>query len=517
MSVQVMTATEPVHVRSLTSDLYNLFVTPNQSSPVSTPSSMPRPASTGCTAAGVTPTVFVFSNLEGDMARFTKALNSAQTMIDVANKLGNDVHVVFVACAATTGIQNFEVAEELLKMKRSGDALRGIKAGNVHLVVGPEEMMMLPIAKGTMLDYLKETKVIHVVHPPDSTQSMWVKATPFGKDIVGKLPGIAVLEANGPRAAWIEPPVEIGQDEWVQEVNRRWQSATYDPAKLEAEDADHFHFWTALAQTEFSAHHDSSSPLEGLDATLGAFACGPAPFAVIQRTFTAESGGKLRTDKTWLCGGASNLGVHWAVKTWCSGFAGAARKRDYHVLDRTVDIGELQYIVNVTLSSLMRHSERDDLLRSKPLPFSDLSAMTGILGPVWEGKRVSSWTTHEGRKVVVLLPEQYVRFVLQDLYSDVLDMQSAGHEAVGGILFLDDESEIPLRAPDLTAPEQRDFATSIGPRLFRIAKPGSREVRTISTSADPLAGMRVVWTFAAGRDTPTLAPEHRSQPVSCSV
>ena len=81
-----------------------------------------------------------------------------------------------------------------------------------------------------------------------------------------------------------------------------------------------------------------------------------------------------------------------------------------------------------------------------------------------------------------------------------------GHEAVGGTMFLDDEAEIPLRAPDLTAPEQRDFATSMGPRLFRVGQKGNREVRTLSTSADPLTGLRVVWTFAAGRDAPTLAP-----------
>jgi hypothetical protein len=176
------------------------------------------------------------------------------------------------------------------------------------------------------------------------------------------------------------------------------------------------------------------------------------------------------------------------------------------VLDRTADIGELQYIVNVTLSSLMRHSERDDLLKTDATPFADLSGMLGVLGPVWQGKRITSWSTPEGRKVIVMLPEQYVRFVLQDFYSDVLDVQGGGHEAVGGTLFLDDESEIALRAPDLTAPEQRDFAASMGPRLFRVGQRGGREVRTLSTSADPLTGMRVVWTFAAGRDAPTLAP-----------
>ena len=453
---------------------------------------------------GVTPTVFVFSNLMGDLQRFQQALTSAQTMIDTANKLGNDVHLVFIACAAKMGTEEFEVAAELLKLKRAGNAARGIKAGNVHFVVGPGEMMLLPMAKGVLLDYLQESKVIHVVHPPDSSHSMWVKATPFGEDIVGKLPGIGVSEATGPRAAWIDPPVDMEQRDWADEVNRRWSTATADPAKLRAEAPDSFRFWEAFAVTD-SLQQDASAPLAGLDATLGAFACGQAPFGVIERTFSTEPEGKLRTAKTWLCGG-SELGVYWGVKTWCSGFEKAARRRDYHLLDRTADIGELQYIVNVTLSSLMRHSERDDLLKTDATPFADLSGMLGILGPVWEGKRVTSWSTPEGRKVVVMLPEQYVRFVLQDFYSDVLDVQSGGHEAVGGTLFLDDEAEIPLRAPDLTAPEQRDFATSMGPRLFRVGQRGGREVRTLSTSADPLTGMRVVWTFAAGRDAPTLAP-----------
>ena len=511
MSVEVVSAKDSVQVRSLTSDLYSLFLTPSQPSSVATPSATPRPAATGCSATGVTPTVFVFSNLQGDIERFNQALTSAQTMIDTANKLGNDVHLVFVACAATMASEDFEVASELVKLKRVGSASRGVKAGNVHLVVGPSEMMRMPVAKGVLLDYLQESKVIHVVNPPDSpdspasTHSMWIKATPFGEEIVGKLPGIGVSEATGPRAAWINPPVEMVQQEWADEVNRRWSSATSDPTRLRAEAPDSFRFWEALAVTD-SLEREPSAPLEGLDATLGAFACGYAPFGLIERTFSIEPDGRRRTKKTWLCGG-SQVGVYWGVKTWCSGFAKAARQKDHHVLDRTADIGELQYIVNVTLSSLMRHSERDDLLKTDATPFAHaVGGMLGILGPVWEGKRVTCWSTPEKRKVILMLPEQYVRFVLQDFYSDVLDVQSAGHEAVGGTLFLDDDAEIPLIAPDLTAPEQRDFAASMGPRLFRVGQRGGREVPTLSTSADPLTGMRVVWTFAAGRDAPTLAP-----------
>ena len=503
MSTEVV-STEPVQVRSITNELYSLFLTPSQPSSVSTTLSTPRSTPTGCSASGITPTVFVFSHLNGNLQRFNEAFTSAQTMIDTANKLGNDVHLVFVACAATVTTEEFGVAAELMKLKRVGNAARGIKAGNVHFVVGPGEMMMLAIAKGDMLDYLKESKMIHVVQPPDSTHSMWVKATPFEKSIVGKLPGVGVVEANGPRAGWIEPPVEMDQMGWAEEVNRRWAAATADPAKLRAEAPDHFRFWEALAVTD-SLEKDRIDPLEGLDAAFGAFACGHAPFATIERNFSVEPEGKLRTDKTWLCGG-SEIGVYWGVKSWCSGFAKAARRRDYHILDRTTDIGELQYIVNVTLSSLMRHSERDDLLKTDATPFADLSGMLAILGPVWEAKRVTSWVTAEGRRVIVMLPEQYVRFVLQDFYSDVLDVQSGGHEAVGGTLFLDDEAEIPLYAPDLTAAEQGDFKTSLGSRLFRVGQKGSREVHTLSTSADPLTGMRVVWTFAAGRDAPTLAP-----------
>jgi hypothetical protein len=506
MSVEVVSATESVQVRSLTSDLYSLFLTPSQPSSGAAPATTPRPAATGCSATGVTPTVFVFSNMQGDLQKFKQALTSAQPMIDTANKLGNDVQLVFVACAATMASEDFEVAAELMKLKRVGNAARGVKAGNVHLVVGPSEMMMMPVAKGVLLDYLQESKFIHVVNPPDSTPSMWIKATPFGEDMVGKLPGIGVSEATGPRAAWINPPVEMDQQEWADEVNRRWSAATSDPSRLRTRAlADSFRFWEALAVTD-SLEREPSAPLEGLDATLGAFACGYAPFGVIERTFSTEPDGRRRTKKTWLCG-ASEVGVYWGVKTWCSGFAKAARQRDHHVLDRTADIGELQYIVNVTLSSLMRHSERDDLLKTDATPFAHaVGGMLGMLGPVWEGKRVTCWSTPERRKVILLLPEQYVRFVLQDFYSDVLDVQSAGHEAVGGTLFLDDDAEIPLVAPDLTAPEQRDFAASMGPRLFRVGQRGAREVPTLSTSADPLTGMRVVWTFAAGRDAPTLAP-----------
>jgi len=428
-------------------------------------------------------------------------------MIDTANKLGNDVHLVFVACASTPATEDFEVAAELVKLKRAGNAARNIKAGSVHLVVGPHEMMMMSMATWPMLDYLQESKLIHVVNPTDSTNSMWIKATPFGRDIVGKLPGVGVLEANGQRATWIEPPVEMGQWEWAEEVNRLWSSATADPARLRTEAPDSFRFWEALAATD-SLERESSEPLEGLDARLGAFARGLAPFGVIQRTFSTEVDGSRRTNQTWLCGG-SGVGVYWGVRTWCPGFAKAARRRDHHVLNRSLDIGELQYIVNVTLSSLVRHSERDDVLTIDATPFADLCGMLGIIGPMWEGKRITCWSTPEGRKVIMMLPEQYVRFVLQDFYSDVLDMQSGGYEAVGGALFLDDEAEIPLIAPDLSAPEQRDFSEFVGPRLFRVglkSSRGSREVRTFSTSADPLTGMRVVWTFAAGRDAPTLAP-----------
>lgn len=510
MSVAVVSAsaTEPAEVRSLSSDLYSLFLTPSQPSPIAAPSKTHRSATTGCSGGmGTTPTVFIFSDIQGDLQRLKQVISGAQSMIDIANKLGNDVHLVFVACASTLATEDFEVAVELVKLKRVGNAARNIKAGNVHLVVGPIEMMTLSAATGPMLEYLQESKMVHVVEPTDSKNSMWIKATSFGRDIVGKLPGVGVLEANGPRAAWVEPPVEMEQWEWADEVNRRWSSATADPARLRAEAPDSFRFWEALAATD-SLEQESSEPLAGLDARLGAFARGLAPFGVIERTFSTEADGSRRTNQTWLCGGFG-VGVYWGVRTWCSAFAREARRRDHHVLNRMVDIGELQYIVNVTLSSLVRHSDRDDLLTIDETPFADLCGMLGIIGPMWEGKRITCWSTPEGRKVIMMLPEQYVRFVLQDFYSDVLDMQSGGFEAVGGTLFLDDETEIPLIAPDLSAPEQRDFSESVGPRLFRVglkSSRGRREMRTFSTSADPLTGMCVEWTFAAGRDAPTLAP-----------
>lgn len=502
---------QPVQVRTLTHDLYNLFVSPETPSQPSQPSqpqcqSRIHPSSTGCSMNGTTPTAFVFSNLNGDPRKLSNALTSAQTLIDMANKRGNDVHLVFVACAASPaslGSEDFEVAEELLKMKRTGDSARGIKAGNVHLVVGPHEMLLLSSTNGVMLDYLRESKVIHVVQPDsetDSSSALWIKATPFGEDIVGRLPGIGVSEATGPRAAWIKSLEPLDDMEWAQKVNHRWTTATTNPVKLKTEAPDSFQFWQALAVTDTldQPELDPSAPLSGLEATSGAFACGDTPFGTVQR----------RDGKVWFCAAAST-GTYWGVKTWCGGFARALRRRDHHVLDRTMDIAELQYIVNVTLSSLMQYAERNDVLKTDFVPFSDVTSFQGLLGPVWQGKRVSCWSTTDKRQVIMLLPEQYVRFVLQDLYTAVRDTQGSGHAtawAVGGTLYLDDEAEIPLAAPDLTAPEQRDFATSMGARLFRVTGRGSREMHTFSSAADPLAGRRVKWTFAAGRDLPTLAP-----------
>jgi len=484
-------------LQTMSSDFYNLFVS---SDPVRSQPGSQKPSPTGCSSNGTTPTVFIFSDFRGDAKKLERALDSAQAMVDVATNLGNDVHLVFIQCAASTNTTEFEVAERLLSLKQSGDTARRIKGANVHFVVGPEEMLLLPSAKGVMLEYLRETEIVHVVQPPDSSRSLWIKSTPFSEAIVGKVPGVAVMEETGPRAVWIPPHSPLTDVEWSEEVNRRWKNATANPAQLKENDPDRFQFWNALALAGSLGEEvvDSSDPMSGLGSYVAAFSSRNAPFATITH----------RNGKTWMNGASLDNAACWNVRTWCGGFAKAVRRRASHILDRTVDIAELQYVVNVTLSSLMRHSEQDNTLQTESSPFANLTDLRGVLGPVVDGKRLSYWSAEE-RKVIVLLPEQYVRFVLQDFYVDAVGINSVGYEAAGGCIYLDDDAVIPLEAPDLTAPEQRDFAQTMGSRIFLASNAASREMRVLSTGSDALVGMNVRWTFAAGRDLPTLEPDDR--------
>ena len=84
-----------------------------------------------------------------------------------------------------------------------------------------------------------------------------------------------------------------------------------------------------------------------------------------------------------------------------------------------------------------------------------------------------TWVRHvvitaEMHAAVMLLPEAYVRYVLNDYYQDMIGSMSLGARAVTGFLVLEDTWMVPMRLPDVSEAEQIDAAKQLGARLWKM-------------------------------------------------
>jgi hypothetical protein len=559
MSVQVLSVTDEKGARSvsgLATNLYNMFLTePNASAalpppmaptaPVLISERLPTPAATGCSMNGVTKTVVVIAGVNGKIKRLEAAMERTKGIAEIAQGNGNALHCVFLGGALPPhGAKDEGVAKRLVGVKADGIPELGLKPDRVHLVAGPREIQALSlVASGNATEavkqYLASSKLVDCLGPEwmdqQGTGGLWVKATGTqGGMMMGKLPGVGVMGANGPRAEWIKSPTPLSPMAWKDELNRRWNSAANDPKALKDKSPGHWQFWMTLGVQ--SAIDEEALPATGLSTdgckSTAAFARQSAAFGTVQRA----------AGQCWMDVGASGDSLYWVVRTWCSSTSYSMNLEKLPALDRTRDAEELQFVVSSTLGSLVQHAERATALTPPVHPWANFGKLRGLLGPCVcggrEGKevlRVVHWHGHGMPDALMLLPEAYLRYVLHDMFEEVASTRSSEACAVSGFLVLDDADIVPMRVPGVSEAEQLHANESVGARVWKLPlkaqsdamrdilaapatlTPGTRLdstptrqiFYTFTNFNDPLAGLRVKWVFAPGesrdaRDMPTL-------------
>lgn len=477
------TAMTETRVSSVTSELYRLFVsdapaTPAVATPaVATPAAaqpkpalvrarrsttpLPLPESTGCSMKGVTKTVLTVPVSGAE--RLDATLRLVQPATERALQNGNDVHLIFLGSSAAT-------APRLTAMAASGVG----RVTNVHLVAGDLNELKA-LSREQAMQYLRRCSPVVVLGgEEDGAGALWAAAR--------------------------------GQPLDIANAAERWSAMLSEVAKL---GTDEFLEWLATQPAE-------APPPRGflkdgatlVRATPNALAC--------TRRHLDVGPGFMLCNAEW-----SELSAcSWHLSTWCGSTAAALTPPPMAYMDKAVPLDELQYDVNVVLTTLIQSGVKDFL------------AMRGVLGPcVVAGRgdseimRTVEWRG-DGVGFLTLLPEAYVRFVLADYDRNFTELSSPGPSTVlSSFLILPDDDVVLLRFPDLTGAEQVDAAGELGSRIWklpskkvplpalRLVPPGQRvdtvENQTVfytaSDSSDALEGLTVRWTFApGGRDLPTL-------------
>ena len=559
-------------VRGLATNLYNMFLSETPASaalpppmiPAAAPSVAPTPAATGCGFNSRTKTVLVYAGINGKVARLRAALDNTKEFAQQARNRGNVVHYVFLGGALPPhGAKEEGVVEQLVTLKTRGSAEYGIPQlpDLVHLIAGPREIQSMSlVARGEapegLTGYLQACKLVECLGPEgmdkEGTGGMWLKCTSTqGGAMVGKMPGIGVNGANGPRAEWIpwqgeRPLTKIA---WKDELNRRWSEVASDPKALRDDPnaCARWQFWMTLGLQ--SALDEELLPAAGLDlgtnGSMAVFARHTAAFGTVRHTLQINRESLMKTPVDyWMDVGITSDSLYWAVTTWCYSTRKAMNLHKLPMLDRTPNLSYLQYDVNCTLGSLVQYSECADALTPPTYPWANFGRLRGQLGPcVSAGRdgqeilRVVHWATTDPTvpDVIMLLPEQYVRYVLQDYFQELVSVVDLGSRAVSGFLVLEDEYIVAMRVPDVSEAEQIHANETMGVRLWKLPTgnkstsealggiapgplvPGQRIepaagrhiFYTHTTSADPLSGLHVKWVFAPGdhadaKDMPTL-------------
>ena len=496
---------------------------------------------------GVTKTVVVIAGVNGKIKRLDAAMERTETIAKIAKSNGNALHYVFLGGALPPhGAKDEKVAERLVGLRSKGKPELGLRPERVHLIAGPREIQALSLvasgnAEEAVKQYLGSSKLVECLGPEwvdeKGSAGLWLKATGTqGGSMVGKLPGVGVMGANSPRAEWIESPNQLSPIAWKDEVNRRWASAAKDPKALKEKSPTRWDFWMTLGIQ--SAIDEEALPATALGTegcrSTAAFARNSAAFGTVQR-----AGGQC-----WMDVGASGDSLYWAVRTWCGSTSHTMNLQKLPALDRTPTVAELQFDVSSTLGSLVQHTERATALTPPAHPWANFGKLRGLLGPCVcggrEGKevlRVVQWSGPGMPDALMLLPEAYVRYVLQDMFQEVSSTRSSEACAVSGFLVLDDADIVPMRVPGVSEAEQLHANESVGARIWKLPlkaqesddammdilaapatlTPGTRvdslptrhTFYTFTNLNDPLAGIRVKWVFAPGesrdaRDMPTL-------------
>ena len=549
MSVSVMSASEAgpqtsSTVSTIAGDLYSLFLAPNsqsnalpaplvpssaspsQAAPATAAAKKPLPNTmpTGCAIKGVTPTAFVIAGMDGDTDRLATAVDATIPMAKVAAAHGNRIHYVFVS--GTNG--NKRLIENLMDFAVHG--LHGAKPADVHFILGPKELQMLQNvvegSGGIELAYLKRAKYIECIGPPDmdanGSHGMWIKySSTRGGSIVGKVPDVGTQ--------WANSPSKLSLIEWKDAINKRWFEMTSTASSLSKEQRMEYSFWLAMSQIE--KEDAAPLPAQGLGTeTHNSFAVfardSTQAFGSVGRTLLVDKSSSSRFPaQTWVELGATSPSLYWLSSTWCQSTSKAFGRANKMVLNRSHPIDELQYYVSCTLGSLVQHAEQTDALAQPVYAWRNFASMLGCIGPcVRAGRdgseilRVIQWTHESAPDVLMMLPESYVRYMLESYFQDTMGLTRLAGTAVSGELVLFESDIIQMKLCDLSEAEQLHAAQQLGPRIWKMSasesKTGKRVYKTYTSTADPLAGLRVKWVFAPGfdaagaRDMPTLVAQN---------
>ena len=201
---------------------------------------------------GVTKTVMVITGVNGKIKRLEAAMERTKGIAEIAQGNGNALHCVFLGGALPPhGAKDEGVAKRLVGLKTNGIPELGLKPDRVHLIAGPREIQALSLvarpghaeeaaeeeAREAIKQYLASSKLVECLGPEwmdeQGAGGLWVKSTGTqGGSMVGKLPGVGVVGADGPRAEWIKSPTPLSPMAWKEELNRRWASVAKDPKAL---------------------------------------------------------------------------------------------------------------------------------------------------------------------------------------------------------------------------------------------------------------------------------------------
>jgi len=473
---------------------------------------------------GVTPTVFVISGMDGDIERLATAVDATIPMARIAEANGNRIHYVFVS--GTGG--NKKMITNLMEFATEG--FLSAKPADIHFILGPRELQMLQNvvegASGIELAYLKRAKYMECIGPPDMDENgshgMWIKySSTRGGAIVGKLPDVGTQWANADR--------KLTLIEWKDQLNKRWQAMASNASSLPKEHRIEYSFWLAMSQVE--KEDKELLPAAGLGTeTYGSTAVFARStnrvFGTLGRTLVVDkASGNRFPAQTWIEMGAVAPSIYWTCATWCGSTSKAFASSNKLVLNRSDSLDKLQYYVSCTLGSLVQHSEQPDALGQPVFAWRNFASMRGRVGPcVKAGRggeevlRVIQWSHNAAPDIVMMLPESYVRFMLESYFQDTIGLTRLKGKAVAGELVLFESDTVQMKLCDLSEAEQLHAAQQLGPRIWKMssssAKTGKQTFKTYTSTADPLAGLTVKWVFAPGfdaveaRDMPTLAVDN---------
>ncbi|MBE36406.1 MAG: hypothetical protein CMI16_12765 [Opitutaceae bacterium] len=330
-----------------------------------------------------------------------------------------------------------------------------------------------------------------------------------------------------------EPPFQRARG-----ANAQWRDLVANPTQEKLAQ------WMAPAEAvpfRWLPHEKGAPPIVGVAPGT------PMPFAHIHRAYRLEpegaSGALRTTTHQWSCLPDTGASAYVAAWSWCSKtktmIAPAAS-----LVDRSVDIEDLQDDVSCVLATLVQHTEQSGPLFASSKPFERTwGSLVGTLGPTVRGGRggrellrAVHWAAAEAPEVpevLTLLPEAYVRYLFKDYDHDGAS-DCAG--CVSGFLVLPDEDIVPLRIPWMSELEADEEAGARGARVWKLsgsrADPGvykdataawketapgraiessGRHVwHTQTSSKDRLAGLYVRFTLAPGGvDMPTLDTDGR--------